>query len=190
MQGLRRPSLGARTGFPRAFRVMVPERSIERVLLTALLLVACGDDPSAVRTPGGDGIGVDGGTVRSQDERAVLVVPAGALGEAVELEVIQTTAPVADADLIDESVYAVRPGGTTFDVAARLTIEYDPAFVPDSVPESMLRLLRAVPQGWNDELVTHVEVDAQTNMVTATIEEGGVYAVFATFGDASPAPRR
>ena len=161
----------------------LPSGFAAAAFLAFLVLVSCGDDPSAPRVDAPDGVGPEGGVVGSQDGRAKLVVPEGALTERVEIELILANPPVADAELIAESAYLLRPEATTFGVPAVLTIEYDPALVPDSVAESSLRILRSVPQGWNDSLVTHVETDAGLNTVRATVEAGGVYAVFATFAE-------
>lgn len=91
---------------------MTPERSIAAILVAAgLLLIACGDGPSPA------------GTVTSDDGKAVLTLPAGALPDGLTPGDISITRidPAADEDFLVK--YRLEPDGTMLAKPATLTID-------------------------------------------------------------------
>ncbi len=102
-----------------------------------LALAACGgggQTPTPTPTPPvpqPSGIGPAGGTVSNGG--AQVVVPAGALAQAVQIAIEQTDvgAPPLPAGVTRfGAMFAFTPHGTTFAAAATVTLPYDPSLVP------------------------------------------------------------
>ena len=146
--------------------------SLVVMILTATLLLACGDDPTD--PDGGDpqGIGPEGGTISFADGAVRLVVPAGALSDTIEMTA--TSGGASDADMIGVA-YLIEPAATGFDPAAELSIAYDDAELPASADESALRIYRQQGSAWVP--VAHEAVDAAANRVRASIDRLGTFAV-------------
>jgi uncharacterized delta-60 repeat protein len=109
-----------------------------RIVLACIFLAlsACGGgggqppDPTAP-VPQPSGIGSSGGTVSNGG--ASVVVPAGALTQAVQIAIEQTSAgaPALPAGVVTFGpMFAFTPHGTQFASPAAVTLPYDPALVP------------------------------------------------------------
>lgn len=107
--------------------------------LCFLVLAACGGGgqsptsptPPTQPAPQPGGIGSAGGTVSNGG--AQIVVPAGALAQAVQIAIEQTDAgapPLPAGVTAFGPMFAFTPHGTTFAAPATVTLPYDPAQVP------------------------------------------------------------
>jgi uncharacterized delta-60 repeat protein len=116
----------------------------KRAILVAVFAIsaACGggggddgggsNNPPPPPPPVNTGIGSAGGTV-TEASGAKVVIPAGALATNVNVQVTKTStgAPALPTGVTAAgSVFAFTPHGTTFAVAATITVPFDPALVP------------------------------------------------------------
>ena len=124
-------------------------------------------------------IGADGGTARSDDDRASVTIPVGALAAAAAITVAPAATSPGEGALAG-SVYEFGPAGTTFSTAATMRIRYEELAVPVGVPQDDLRLARWSGTEW--ALVAGSTVD------TARREVSGQVSGFSLWGIAAAPP--
>lgn len=99
---------------------MLTRCNVRSLVMSGLLLAACGDEES--RKVGADNslIGPEGGTISSQDSRLTLTIPAGALrsNTAISVESVSDTAPGQVG-----SAFRILPAGLHFEKPAALKLE-------------------------------------------------------------------
>lgn len=122
-------------------------------------------------------IGPAGGTVRSADGNAELVVPAGALTVPTEITIVPAADALfgSDTDFLSGSGYEVAPATLQLHVRAQLRIRLDPARLPSGVTREQVRLRERdrLQQRWND--CEHAGI--QNQFVAANIDRAGLYAL-------------
>jgi hypothetical protein len=151
-------------------------------VLCVLLVAGCG---------GGGGpstIGPSGGIVNSNDDRASVNIPAGALPQDTVIRVVGTANPPGGNI---GTAYDFRPGGVTFAEPVTISITYDEATLPEGVQESGLRL-GTVTNSWEQFQFTEpwwtavgdTTVDTAANVVSRTTMHFSIYGVIAVDGSA------
>ena len=119
-------------------------------------------------TGGAVTIGTDGGGIATEDGSLALLFSEGALSQNTNITIAPTTVFPADPSLVSP-VYDLGPDGATFGGSGViLTLRYDPALLPGSIPEGDLKLYTAQTGGpWIP--VANSSVNALDNTVTGTI---------------------
>ncbi len=124
-------------------------------------------------------IGPNGGIVLSNDHKASVTIPAGALSKQVGITVNAVSGtPAGNIG----AAYEFEPSGTTFNQPATISITYNPADLPSTVAESSLKLGTLVNNQWTE--LSGSTVDAAAHTVTGTTTHFSVYGVFAVVPDA------
>ena len=124
-------------------------------------------------------IGPDGGTIAALGGRVRLVIPPGALRQAVPLTVRPLPSPPGDP--LGDTLFEFGPDGTRFLQPVELTLAYDPAAVsPDQVVS--LRIARLLPDG-TLRLTPPGEIDTESHTVTAEIHGFSSYTITLQCGD-------
>ena len=100
--------------------------------LAAVLLAGCGgkNDASSPAPVASGSIGPAGGTVASSDGRIALAIPAGALGAATEIRIVELSGDAVPASFrpaAPDKVYRLEPSGTVFAVPVRVTLVLPPS---------------------------------------------------------------
>ena len=123
-------------------------------------------------------IGPAGGVVTSNDSKASVMIPAGALSQQTKITV--NAVPSTPTGNIG-TAYEVGPSGTTFDKPVTISIAYDPNALPSNVTESSLRLCKQKDDEWED--VDESMVDDHAHEVTGIIKHSGIHCVIAKLPD-------
>ena len=131
-----------------------------------------------------------GGTVRYGDVVELFIPPDAITGPAL---VTMTPAATAHPDAVPGTLFDFGPSGLQFDPPAQLTIGYDPARLPDGVPENALRgLSDAEPSA----LLPLSAQDQAGNTATFDVEHFSIYGLawlsadLAVSASATPDPAR
>ena len=127
-----------------------------------------------------------GGNVSLADGAVNLVFPAGAVSEAVLITGEPATGLPADPVPIPGTAFDFGPDGIVFVEPVTLTIEYDPANVPQDVPEEELRLHKLVGSAYIQ--VDSGMVDVVNNTVSGSIDGFSVFAILRTLGVTTGSP--
>jgi uncharacterized protein YjdB len=145
--------------------------------ITSTIILACASaallacDSTA---PTATGIGAAGGTAKSSDGNATVVIPAGALSSNTNVMIAPATNPPPNAALISASAFEFGPTGTSFTTPVTMTIKYDPANIPANVAESSLQLYTYAGSAW--VLVPGSSVDVAAHIVTGSSSHFSQYA--------------
>ena len=125
----------------------------------------------------GEGSPVDpaGGEVSLADDAVNLVLPPGAVSEEVFLTAEPASGLPAGIAPIAGTAFALGPDGILFAEPVTLTIGYDPADVPQGVPEAELRLHKLVGSGYVE--VDAGAVDVTNHTVSGTINGFSVFVI-------------
>jgi hypothetical protein len=149
----------------------------------AILLSACGgggSDNGGV--PKGAGspeiIGSSGGTRTSDDGKASIEIPAGALSQDTTISV--TVASNLAAGNIG-AAYHFEPDGTTFSQPVTISISYDEATLSQLIIEKNLRLGKLVNGQW--QLVAGSTVDIGSNKVSGKTTSFSIYGIIFVSGE-------
>jgi hypothetical protein len=144
-------------------------------VLLILLLVACGGGGGGGDNGGGpSGIGPSGGTASSNDDRASVNIPAGALSQDTAIAVVVASNPPAGNI---GTAYDFGPDGTNFNQSVTISITYDDTTLPGGVTESGLTLGAVTNNQW--VAVANASVDTTANVVSGTTTHFSVYGVTA-----------
>jgi hypothetical protein len=138
------------------------------------LLTACagGSDGGGGNLPG---IGAAGGVVVSQDGRARVTIPAGALAQPTVVTVEPATNQPSGN--IGPS-YEFGPDGTTFALPVTISILYANVALPSGTTALQLQLAKAVNNQWQALLGSSVDLAAETvSGTTSTFSTYGITAV-------------
>ena len=119
-----------------------------------------------------------GGEVSLADGAVNLVFPASAVSEAVVITAEPATGLPAQPVPIPGTAFAFGPDGTVFAQPVTLTIGYDPANVPQGVPEEELRLHELVGSAYVE--VDAGVVDVANHTVSGAIDGFSVFAILRT----------
>ena len=94
-----------------------------------------------------------GGCIRANANKVELCIPPGALSQPVTITITPTPieSMLTGSGLVPGTLYEFLPRGLQFAVPATLSIVYDPALVPATVPAESLILLSSI-HGVNEEL--------------------------------------
>jgi hypothetical protein len=177
--------------------MLLPADRVARTILAACLAaafvlagLACGDDePSG---PGGLGfgsarIGPAGGAVRTNDDNAAVLIPAGALDASTLISIRRlpedSLPPALLAKRRVSETYRFGPDGQTFRVPVEVQIFFDADLLPKGVGLEDLTLGKLNPNGQIEELTNiHVLDDGQSIRLQATRRGvGGQISAFSPF---------
>jgi hypothetical protein len=138
---------------------------------------------SAVTVEGAVLSGPSGGDIQLGSDSVTLSIPAGALSDDAFLTAEPATGLPTQPAAIPGTAFDFGPDGLVFDQPVLVTITYDPANVPASVPESELRLHKLVANGY--ELLDSAAVDTVANTVSGYISSFSVYGAVRRLGIAT-----
>ena len=133
----------------------------------------------------GEPVDPAGGEVSLAEGVVNLVFPPGAVSEAVFVTAGPATGLPAEPVPILGTAFDLGPDGILFDVPVTLTMQYDPANVPDGVPEEELRIHKLV-DGSYIQMDAGV-VDLANHSASATIDGFSVYVLLSRLFPGSPA---
>ena len=154
---------------------------MRRLLSVVLLaLLSCGPDTRSPFEPEPEEVLEEGTALvfDFQDGPVTLSVPAGALTEPTVLTVEPTSEVPAGTSALPGTVFDFGPDGTQFAEPIEITVSYDPADVPEGVPEASLRLFVLADGIWE---VLDGSVDTAAKTITGFTDH------FSTFGTFSVA---
>lgn len=158
--------------------------TLAAIALITLALCGCGGGgggggaaplPPLPPPPPPSGIGPAGGTVNGPDGSSV-VIPAGALAQNVNIEIVRSTAtlpPLPPGMLAVGDFYTFLPHGTSFAVPVTITVPFDQALVPAGAQP---RLIKISPGEtiWETVPVTAVAGGLVSGHVTSFSDDGAV----------------
>lgn len=164
--------------------------SILCIIMVIIPLVACGggsssSDPTAgnIVGVGSANIGIGGGTVTTTDTIAAVLIPPGALTNSTPITAAFATAPAASA-AVGDYLASLSPDGTRFSSPARLSVQVDPAWLPDEWSLDGLQLAFWSGGQWSP--VTTI-VASSSSSLEAQIDHFSTWAVVPRGGsDSSP----
>jgi hypothetical protein len=162
---------------PYPHSLYVPRKiSISLILLLAMLsLIACGsgdgNGPTPATTERETTIGPAGGIVRSNDEKAEINIPAGALSEDTHITVIIASVSIAGSI---GNIYSIGPDGTMFNQPATISISYDESLLSDH-SESDLRLATITNNQW--VVLNNSTVDIVNNIINGTTQHLSFFSI-------------
>jgi hypothetical protein len=141
------------------------------LVIAVLALASCGGGGSSSSGSAANGIGPAGGSVTSTDGTVTIEVPADALAVSTPIAIVPsiTSAPQGNIG----SVFDFGPIGTTFSKPVTINLKYDPALIPEGVPESSLTLAFVSGLAW---------VDVPTTADTVNKILSGQITHFSTYG--------
>jgi hypothetical protein len=120
-------------------------------------------------------VGPGGGVLEFEEGLVILDVPGGAVSASVRIAASPTTLPADAPSYVPGTVWDLGPDGLDFNEPVTLSLEYDPALVPEGVDESELRIHKLVDG-------TFVQQDAGTvdtanHVATAEIDGFSVFVL-------------
>lgn len=127
-----------------------PRPSTAIALLSGMLLLgagACGDDPPASPTPGGDVVGPAGGVLTFDGGAVRLSFPPGAVSSETTIEVTAVSRTGHEL-LVPGTAYEFDPDGLSFAAPVTLTLTFDPSNLPAGVRPDEVRVHREVGGQW------------------------------------------
>ncbi|HET7620698.1 MAG TPA: choice-of-anchor L domain-containing protein, partial [Gemmatimonadaceae bacterium] len=122
-------------------------------------------------------MGPDGGDVCAVGCQVLIFIPKGALAAQTTVTVFFAPDAPSGEGMIPGSARTVGPADLSFVTPADMGMIYDPATLPSGVTESQLRLFRYNGTSW--EPISGSVVNTGTHVVSAFINSGGTYAIFA-----------
>ena len=154
----------------------------EFLVITALLMfsliLGCGtkvnDSPKNPNT-----IDSGGGTVKSDDEDALVNIPEDAISEEETITVKAISSPISGNI---GSAFEFGPDGVVFDKPVTISIVYKETDIPSNMDESKLRLGKLMNNEWIG--IADSTVDTEKNVVTGTTTTFSTYGVIV--GNAIP----
>lgn len=156
-----------------------------RVLLVSTLVgSACGNDDPIEIPSTQETIGPDGGEVASGS--ASIVIPAGALDEPTEISIAaaEGTPTIEGYQAVGPSV-EILPAGTSFDIAATVTIPYAPSDLPDDTDASQIVIYTSESlEGDFAPLPTTVDIDSST--VSAEVSHLSIFLPIVPVSSTTP----
>lgn len=133
-------------------------------------------------TTGASGVTVSakkGGSVHDASGRALVVIPANALGADTKIFVDGATtvpSPPEGTQMLANTAYALTPEGLFFNTPASLTLAYDASSVPAGMPETAIQVYTAVGDTWQP--LSGGVVTPSFHSVSVPIPHFSIYAAF------------
>lgn len=147
------------------------------LILGTVFWTACGgkvEPETPPPTAGGQLIGSNGGTKTSNDSKASVSIPVGALSVETDITVEKAANPpsgnIGDA-------YEFGPDGIAFNQPVTIQISYDNANIPSGISASDLRLGKVVNDQW--QTLPGSTVNVNSSVVSGTTNSFSVYGTIA-----------
>jgi len=132
--------------------------------------------------PSGSWIGFGGGSVISQNQKATVTIPRGALATSTMITIDETTQRSVGLN----NGYRFGPEGQHFDLPVTIAINYDAESLPANVRASDLRLGKFVNGKWQEVPGSFVVTSANT--VRGTVSDFSIYGIIVVDKRVLPAP--
>jgi len=137
---------------------------IRDAAVLAFVLLPLSSCETASTAPEDKRIGPEGGTAQLEEGTIRMVVPAGAVSEAVWFTALNTQTFPSSPRLVPGTTWELGPVGTVFSRPVTVTVQYDPGRLPGDVAEEELALYRVDNDGWS--LLEYASVDPGGNTVS------------------------